>query len=303
MEDNQSLQEEERMAVCAIYGDEVLVLDEQHSADDQQVYTLTTNIDEDEDVSKLSSLRILVMHLFFPATYPSTDKPVFEIMSKYCGPTKVDDAMVQAIQQSLDELFQPGNVVLFDWIQAVRDYIQDNIPLAIVQDIHADDGLSPASSAPPPASSTTTPTAMTMDPSKTLPKIYSSEPLMDRKSSFVAHVAEVHSAEQVDQVMSALLSNKKIAKATHNILAYRITLGGDRVLQDSDDDGETAAGGRLLHLLQILEVENVVVVVSRWFGGILLGADRFKDINNCARKALEDCGYIKDTAAVKKGKK
>jgi len=33
---------------------------------------------------------------------------------------------------------------------------------------------------------------------------------------------------------------------------------------DNDDDGETAAGSRLLHLMSILDVKNVVVVVSRW---------------------------------------
>jgi putative IMPACT (imprinted ancient) family translation regulator len=44
--------------------------------------------------------------------------------------------------------------------------------------------------------------------------------------------------------------------------------------------------------MQILEVENVVVVVTRWFGGIHLGPDRFKDINNVARNALEECGFI-----------
>jgi putative IMPACT (imprinted ancient) family translation regulator len=32
----------------------------------------------------------------------------------------------------------------------------------------------------------------------------------------------------------------------------------------------------MLHLLDILDVENVLVVVSRWFGGIQLGPDRFK---------------------------
>jgi putative IMPACT (imprinted ancient) family translation regulator len=46
--------------------------------------------------------------------------------------------------------------------------------------------------------------------------------------------------------------------------------------------------------MQILEVENVVVVVTRWFGGIHLGPDRFKNINNVARKALDECGFIND---------
>lgn len=36
-----------------------------------------------------------------------------------------------------------------------------------------------------------------------------------------------------------------------------------------------------------------VVVVSRWFGGILLGPDRFKHINNAARSLLNTCGLIR----------
>jgi hypothetical protein len=38
--------------------------------------------------------------------------------------------------------------------------------------------------------------------------------------------------------------------------------------------------------------ENVVVVVSRWFGGILLGPSRFGLINNCARELLVQTGFI-----------
>ena len=67
--------------------------------------------------------------------------------------------------------------------------------------------------------------------------------------------------------------------------------------QDNDDDGETAAGGRLAHLLEILGVQNVVVVVSRWYGGIQLGPDRFKHINNVARKQLEMAGFLTKTSA------
>ncbi|KAG9340119.1 hypothetical protein JZ751_022045 [Albula glossodonta] len=88
-------------------------------------------------------------------------------------------------------------------------------------------------------------------------------------------------------VLDKLYENKKIASATHNIYAYRIYCEDKQTfLQDCEDDGETAAGGRLLHLLQILDVRNVMVVVSRWYGGILLGPDRFKHINNCARNIL-----------------
>lgn len=46
-------------------------------------------------------------------------------------------------------------------------------------------------------------------------------------------------------------------------------------MQDNDDDGEAAAGGRIAHLMQVMEVVNVLVVVSRWHGGVKLGPDRW----------------------------
>ena len=63
-------------------------------------------------------------------------------------------------------------------------------------------------------------------------------------------------------------------------------------MQDYDDDGESAAGGRLLKLLALVGAENVVVVVSRWYGGVLLGPARFTHINNAARQLLDNCGYV-----------
>ena len=48
----------------------------------------------------------------------------------------------------------------------------------------------------------------------------------------------------------------------------------------------------MLHLLEILECKNVLVVVSRWYGGIQLGPDRFKHINNAARNVLEVAGIV-----------
>lgn len=77
---------------------------------------------------------------------------------------------------------------------------------------------------------------------ETPPTIFTSEALLDRKSSFVAHVAKVQSIHEVKVVVAHLLQNKKIAKAAHNILAYRINMPDGKVLQDNDDDGESAAG-------------------------------------------------------------
>jgi len=66
------------------------------------------------------------------------------------------------------------------------------------------------------------------------------------------------------------------------------------IVQDNDDDGETAAGSRMAHLLQLMDVWNVCVVVSRWYGGIKLGPDRFRLINTAAREALVLGGFVKD---------
>jgi Uncharacterized protein family UPF0029 len=55
---------------------------------------------------------------------------------------------------------------------------------------------------------------------------------------------------------------------------------------DNDDDGEDAAGGRLGHLLEMRNEDGVLVVVSRWFGGVLLGSKRFVHITNVARDLL-----------------
>lgn len=72
-------------------------------------------------------------------------------------------------------------------------------------------------------------------------------------------------------------------------MAYHI----NKTTSDCDDDGESGAGGRLLHLLHMTEAISVVVVVTRWFGGTLLGPSRFGIISNCARRVLEDEGFIK----------
>jgi len=124
-------------------------------------------------------------------------------------------------------------------------------------------------------------------------KLYASEPILDRKSVFIGHACKITSPADVSRVVNYLLSDRKIAKATHPaMLAYRVRGAGDVIHQDNDDDGESAAGSRLAHLLQILELEDVLVVVTRWYGGIHLGSDRFKHINQAARDALVAGGFV-----------
>ncbi|CAB4056039.1 unnamed protein product [Lepeophtheirus salmonis] len=96
-----------------------------------------------------------------------------------------------------------------------------------------------------------------------LPEIITSPTIIqDRKSIFQAHYAKVSSVTDV------------------------------RLSDCDDDDGENNAGSRILHLLDITGVENVLVIVSRWYGGVQLGPDRFKHINNAARIVLEENGLL-----------
>ncbi|GMF82167.1 unnamed protein product [[Candida] boidinii] len=79
--------------------------------------------------------------------------------------------------------------------------------------------------------------------------------------------------------------------------AWRIKMDNGIQFQDCDDDGETAAGGRLLHLLTIMDAWNCMVLVARFFGGVHIGPDRFKHINSTAREAVVKGGFVEDKSA------
>ncbi|XP_076263547.1 protein IMPACT-like [Rhynchophorus ferrugineus] len=113
-----------------------------------------------------------------------------------------------------------------------------------------------------------------------------SDPINDRKSTFQGHACRISCMDDVEKFRNSLLANKKIAQAKHNVLAYRFKNQAKLIVQDYDNDGEKQAGSRLLHLLKILEADNAAVIVTRWYGGIQIGSDRFKHYNEAARLAL-----------------
>ncbi|KAJ3306895.1 hypothetical protein HDV03_003932 [Kappamyces sp. JEL0829] len=125
------------------------------------------------------------------------------------------------------------------------------------------------------------------------PIFRSREPLVERKSVFVAHVAPVRSWDDIELVKETLFLDRKVQRATHNVSAWRYRCETGAIRQHSNDDGETAAGARLLQMLQLAGAVNVFVMVSRWYGGVRLGSMRFRCINNCARTVLADHGFLK----------
>lgn len=122
--------------------------------------------------------------------------------------------------------------------------------------------------------------------------IHHGEPITDRKSKFIAHAAHVYSETEVQAFMDELLQDPKIAKAAHNILAYRIELDDGQISENRKDDGETGAADNILVLLQRGDVRNVAVCVTRWYGGVHLGSDRFRIITNTAKELLQDLGML-----------
>ncbi|KAL7529005.1 hypothetical protein ACHAXR_003791 [Thalassiosira sp. AJA248-18] len=113
--------------------------------------------------------------------------------------------------------------------------------------------------------------------------------------NMIAHVCTVTCMEHVQWALAEFLFNdKKIAKATHNMFAFRFTNGDGSLVSDNDDDGEKGSGSKLASLLDMCHVDNVFVVVSRWFGGSKLGPARFKWIAGVARDGLVQGGYLND---------
>ena len=109
----------------------------------------------------------------------------------------------------------------------------------------------------------------------------------------IAHVASVTCIEHIQFVLAELLlNNKKVARASHNMFAYRFINEIGTLISDCDDDGEKGSGAKLSSLLDMCKVDNVLVVVSRWYGGIHLGSARFKWIASVARDGLVQGGYL-----------
>ena len=104
-------------------------------------------------------------------------------------------------------------------------------------------------------------------------------------SVFQGHAAELSNDVPIAAVLAKLYSSSSIAEAQHNIYAYRSNIGG-KIKEACSDDGEHGAGNRLLHLLRDEEATDVIVVCTRWFGGVHIGPQRFQFITDCAKEAL-----------------
>ncbi|MDD3793850.1 MAG: YigZ family protein [Candidatus Gracilibacteria bacterium] len=112
--------------------------------------------------------------------------------------------------------------------------------------------------------------------------------IIDRKSKYTSILGFVISKEEVESFMKDILTDSYFKKATHNTFAYRIKLENGSVLEGKNDDGEVGAGMCILRELQREDFINTIVVVTRYFGGIHLQSDRFKNVIDATKIILKE---------------
>ena len=104
---------------------------------------------------------------------------------------------------------------------------------------------------------------------KTVRQFGSAEVIIKR-SRFIGHAKPVQSEEEAVQFIDSI--KKAHSAATHNCSAY--VIGENDQIQKQSDDGEPSgtAGKPILEVIKNRGLKNVAVVVTRYFGGIMLGA-------------------------------
>jgi hypothetical protein len=115
-----------------------------------------------------------------------------------------------------------------------------------------------------------------------------SSQITSKKSTFVARSITVTTPTQASATVSTLLSDPdlSLSSASHNITAYRLLNSAGYITESCSDDGETGGGRHILGILQSSDLTNVLLVVSRWYGGIMLGPDRWRIMSEVSRDAL-----------------
>lgn len=111
--------------------------------------------------------------------------------------------------------------------------------------------------------------------------------LVEKKSRFIASVCSVSTPEEAQSFIEQI--KKKYWDAKHNCSAY--VIGKDAQYTRCNDDGEPAqtAGLPMLEVLLHSEVRNIVVVVTRYFGGTLLGTGGLiRAYGQTVKQALEN---------------
>lgn len=113
----------------------------------------------------------------------------------------------------------------------------------------------------------------------------------EKKSVFIGHVKRVYSEDEAKEFINKIKNEQK--EARHNVYAY--VIGQNMGIQRYSDDGEPQGTGGVpvLEVIKKNEITDVVVVVTRYFGGILLGKGGLvRAYSKGAAMAVNDGGIV-----------
>ncbi len=120
----------------------------------------------------------------------------------------------------------------------------------------------------------------------------------EKKSTFIGYIKRVNTEEEAKNFVNEIKSMHK--EATHNVYAYIV--GENKGIQRYSDDGEPqgTAGIPVLEVIKKNDLTDVAVVVTRYFGGILLGGGGLvRASSKGASSAIEEVGIVEKVKGLK----
>ncbi|KAK8034657.1 hypothetical protein PG993_009652 [Apiospora rasikravindrae] len=120
-----------------------------------------------------------------------------------------------------------------------------------------------------------------------------SSPIISKDSTFIVRATKLATLSQRQASLQALFTAiPNLRSADHNAWAYRVKkpdmFGSHVIREDSFDDGEGGSGDFMLKIMRETNTIDTLVVMTRWYGGTMLGPDRWRIIRTCLKEALAD---------------
>lgn len=117
--------------------------------------------------------------------------------------------------------------------------------------------------------------------------LYEGKPSHERGSTFTACAARIKSINEARAAYAKLLRDPVKLRATHNMAAYRLYSPENTKVQDGfEDDGEHGGGRSILKTIMKAGEKDIIVFVTRQYGGQHLGLRRFDLINEAVTNAM-----------------
>ena len=123
--------------------------------------------------------------------------------------------------------------------------------------------------------------------------------ITEKKSKFIGEVFYIETVQEAEEKLREI--NKKYHDAKHHCFAYRV-MEQEKIIEKCSDDGEPSgtAGAPMLQIISKNDLINVIVIVTRYFGGILLGTG---GLVRAYSKATSDSLEKAEIVEIKKGER